>query len=75
MIWHRIAPLTAIWKVGFICFFNNPALHKVATKREWLELLAAGTRSKFDAGLLGVLSSLGKKAATTIRNLTMSTMR
>ena len=42
-----------------ICFW----LHKVATKREWLEWRAAGTRSKFsfDAGLLGVLSSLGKR--------------
>ena len=54
-----------------ICFFNHPLLHKVATKREWLELRAAGTRSKFsfDAGLLGVRSSYGEIAATTICNL------
>ena len=59
---------------GYFCFLSH--LPKVATKREWLELRAAGTRSKFsfDAGLLGVLSSLGKMAATTIRNLTISTM-
>jgi hypothetical protein len=67
MIWHRITPRAAIWEVGSFCFFNNPALHKVATKREWLEFRAAGTRSKFsfDAGFVGRPLRSGEIEATT----------